>query len=142
MKFLNQSNEAHSYNKFGQPLVSSTTIWDGSGWGIGDNAARTMYYYEATLAAPGNIALQAQLKAWPIPANTELNIEAGKADIDLSTAVAIVRDMQGRQAGVQLVSQNQSGLRIAVAGLPDGMYWLMMRDARGKQATLKVAIVH
>src|SRR5690606_20259987 len=66
--FVNSTNTLHSYNKSGQPLVESTLIWDGSGWGIGDNANRTMYYYESALGLPGMNEAKTAVAAWPLPA--------------------------------------------------------------------------
>jgi hypothetical protein len=138
--FVNLQNKLSSYNKFDQPVVESTLIWDGMGWGIGDNADRTMYYYEGALNTPEVLAGPAPLTVWPLPAGSVLHIAATSGDIDLDHAAILLTDVQGRRANTPVLSAQKNTLTLSVEALPAGIYWMWLRDAQGREASLKIPV--
>ncbi|MDO7886604.1 T9SS type A sorting domain-containing protein [Hymenobacter cheonanensis] len=88
--------------------------------------------YEPFFTAPGQPATESAA-AYPNPAGNDLTLEQGGGPVRLTNAHGqAVRSQIARPGRVQLDTRR----------LPAGLYFLEMRDARGKAVRKQIRIVH
>ena len=95
-------------------------------------------YYESVVSAPAQASLAADFHISPNPGKGLFTLAFASTE-DPATQL-VVSDLQGRQLSTLALS-GQSSEKLDLQFLPNGVYWLRLRTAKGKLGVRQVQIL-
>lgn len=161
----NYSKEVYAYHQNPRLLSDLTTLlWQSGDWknhekstcsydanhnkvyqlrqafvnGAWQNMEQSFSYYESVVSAPAQASLAADFHISPNPGKGLFTLDFASTE-DPATQL-VVSDLQGRQLSTLALS-GQSSEKLDLQFLPNGVYWLRLRTAKGKLGVRQVQIL-